>query len=65
MTRPKPLPEIQRCPCRPSVAVNDPWCFVQCQNCHTTGPYRLTQEEAINSWNKLMALRQAQDRGKG
>jgi len=57
MTKPKPLPEIQKCP----LCGHSAWCFwdgqwrVACGywRCRVSGPLRNTKRGAINAWNSL------------
>ena len=62
MTKPKPLPEIAKCPCGGSAELisdrpKEFW-MVVCHNCGRTAWTRRYPDTAIRAWNKLM-------RGKG
>ena len=61
MTKPKPLPEIRKCPfgCdKGEQLILEDWggedafqvCCYECGHC---GPWHPTEEEAINAWNSL------------
>lgn len=58
MTKPKPLPEIQKCP-NPNCRSNPRFCAgnvsvrIVCSACFISGPMCKTRRGAILAWNRL------------